>query len=108
LHHQLKDRYFACLTGFADTARLLILNKNTIQIEDSTCFAPQQDKLLYQKKDCFFIPQDELTLKQYIPTGLPTFTPNTVTIVPDAAIRPLDALFLFKNLTPGINRLTSK
>ena len=61
---------------------------------------------MYQKKDRFFIPEDTLVLKQYLPAELPAFTNDAITIVPDPAIRPLDALFLFKNLTPGIKPVT--
>lgn len=106
LHQQLKDGYFACLTGFSDTARLLLVNQQAAKIEDSIFVAPQQEKLLYKKKDHFFIPEDTLVLKQYLPAELPTFTNDAITIVPDTTIRPLDALFLFKNLTPGIKPVT--
>lgn len=108
LHQQLKEGYFACLTGFSDTARLLLVNRQAATIEDSIFVAPQQEKLLYQKKDRFFIPEDTLVLKQYLPAELPIFTNDAITIVPDTAIRPLDALFLFKYLSPGIKPVNPK
>jgi len=106
LHQQLKEGYFACLTGFSDTARLRLVNRQTATIEDSIFVAPQQEKMLYQKKDRFFIPEDSLVLKQYLPAELPAFTKDAITIFPDTTVRPLDALFLFRNLTPGIKPVT--
>jgi erythromycin esterase-like protein len=99
LHEQLKDKYYACLTDFADSSSLHLIDPETGQLKLTTIPGSVQTLELSRKKSVFFMPEDSADMLHYQPrTIYPAIGVDRV-IVPDNTIPATDAVFIIKHLT---------
>jgi len=99
LYHKLSGSYYACATGFADSANLLIASVAKAKAEPTVLYGTMETKRLILQKDHFFMPADSVYIKQYRPSTISFFFEYPVTMVPDGDLIAVDALFLFPSLT---------
>ncbi|MBO9618914.1 MAG: hypothetical protein J7539_07755 [Niabella sp.] len=98
LYNRLKNEYYACLTDFSDSATIYTFNRKYNKIEISTIMGSEPVKELFTNKDYFFNEHDKI-LEHYIPAAIELYNDQVITILPDTEISPMNALFLFRNLS---------
>jgi hypothetical protein len=103
LHNRFGNRYFVCLTDFADTAIHTIANAAHKEFnKDTVVSSTLQVHDIYNKNgDHIFISDNSILLNDYVPKSLPFSKGQTTPTIPDKNVIPQDALFIFKNLTPA-------
>lgn len=102
LHEQLKDKYYACLTDFADSSSLNQADNQAGEIKLITIPGSMQARELARKKSVFFMQEDSAAIKQYIPRTIFPVIGVEKEILRDHNIPAANALFIIKCVTPII------
>jgi hypothetical protein len=99
LHEQLKDKYYTCLTDFADSSNLNQVDHETGKLALTMIPGSIQARELSMKKSVFFMSEDSADIKHYQPRTIFSVIGVEREIVPDNNIPATDALFIIKRLT---------
>ncbi|MBE8712645.1 erythromycin esterase family protein [Sphingobacterium hungaricum] len=99
LHIKLKGNYSAFLTDFSGSAQLPIADIEAQKISVEDISGSERARNLALKGDRFFLPKDIKDIKEFIPASISFFKGRDVTLVLDEQLNPVDAIFLFSNLT---------
>ncbi|MBS0028141.1 hypothetical protein ACTJJ0_06240 [Chitinophaga sp. 22321] len=98
LHEQLKDKYYTCLTDFADASAFTLIDPNAGPTL-ATILPSAQTTDLFRKKPTFFMREDSTNIKHYQPRTILPMIGMERKIVPDNNIPPTDALLIVKSLS---------
>ncbi|RFS26254.1 hypothetical protein DVR12_00235 [Chitinophaga silvatica] len=100
LYAQLKNKYFTCLTDFADSAKVNIFDNQAGELKLITIPGTVQTSKLYKEKPVLFWEGDSMAMKHYQPSSIFPIMDIERRIIPDNKIPVVDALFIINHLTP--------
>lgn len=98
LRERLGDKYYACVTDFADTAVINLVDNEAGVLTPVVISGSEQAKDLFRKKATFFMKEDYTDIKDYRPRTIFPVIGMERNILPGNNIPLMDALFIIQNL----------